>query len=167
MRHRVVARPGLTRKELLLADLTGARQEIMDAAASVSPRQEEQVFLGDWCLRDLVAHLIGWDYTNRDAAEDILGGQVPAFYELRDSDWHSLNYHFVQKFNKGSWSDLLDSARQSQQALIGYLETIPDADLFNDFGVRHAGIKVTIARLLAAEAKDEKKHAAQIREWLR
>ncbi len=138
----------------------------MQAAESLRPGLENEVFLGEWSMRDLVAHLIGWDHANRDAAQDIREGQLPAFYELRDADWRTINRQFVREYNKGSWAELLEAAKQSQARLWEYVGTIPDDELLQDFGVRYNGVRVTIARLLAAEASDEKKHYEQIQEWL-
>jgi hypothetical protein len=48
--------------------------------------------------------------------------------------------------------------------LIEALEALPAGDLSRDYGVRSArGRRVTIAMLFTVEARDERKHAEQIR----
>jgi hypothetical protein len=47
------------------------------------------------------------------------------------------------------------------------VETVPAEELSRDTGVRFRGYKVTIARTLEAEVKDEKVHHAQIEEFAR
>jgi len=44
------------------------------------------------------------------------------------------------------------------------MRTIAAEELDRDTGVRFKGYKVTVARLLQAEAGDERRHAAQIRD---
>jgi hypothetical protein len=55
----------------------------------------------------------------------------------------------------------------SHGELIAYLKTVPAEEFERDRGLRAGRYKVTIARLLRAETDDEKKHCAQIREFLR
>lgn len=50
----------------------------------------------------------------------------------------------------------------SHQNLIDLIQTIPAEEFEQDYGVRYKGYKVTIARLLQAELKDEKVHYTQM-----
>ena len=52
------------RKETLLAGRVETRGKILEAAASLAPVQQDEVFLGVWSVKDWLAHLIGWDITN-------------------------------------------------------------------------------------------------------
>lgn len=42
------------------------RRNSLDAASSPSPERQDEVFLGIWSVKDLLAHLAGWDVTNID-----------------------------------------------------------------------------------------------------
>jgi len=42
------------------------RRKILDAASAPSPEQRDEVFLGIWSVKDLLAHLAGWNVTNID-----------------------------------------------------------------------------------------------------
>ena len=68
------------KKEILLQELRDVRSSILDVSASFSQEEAEQVFVGSWNLLDLLAHLIGWDYTNMEASREILRGEMPSFY---------------------------------------------------------------------------------------
>jgi len=50
------------KKQQLIADLTGARHEVLAAAKGLRPEEQNVPFLGTWSAHDIVAHLIGWDY---------------------------------------------------------------------------------------------------------
>ena len=74
------------RKSQLLDGLQQARNGILAELSSLLPEKRSEVFLGTWSAHDLVAHLIGWDFTNIQAAKDILANLLPQFYAHRDHD---------------------------------------------------------------------------------
>jgi hypothetical protein len=155
------------RKEQVLSNLIEARQRILAEVSKLSEPEQDQVFLGIWSTKDLLAHLMGWDKANLDAAKSVLKGQVPAFYEHRDPDWRSYNAILVKKYKKESMRELLSTAKDSQERLIRFLQTIPPEHFNKDFGVRFRGYKVTIQRLLEAETKDEQAHYQQITDYFK
>ena len=69
-----VAGAAQAKKEGILADLVETREKILDAASSLSPADQDRVFLGVWSVKDLLAHLVGWDFANLEAAQAILAG---------------------------------------------------------------------------------------------
>jgi len=156
------AQSQIRRKDTTLSDLLAARRKILTAVSKLSGAQSGQVFLGIWSVKDLLAHLIGWDETNLRAVKSVLKGQVPSFYEHRDRDWQTYNARLVKKYKKGSFEELLAAAKDSQARLIDFLQTVPPEYFNRDFGVRFRGYKVTIQRLLEAEARDEQVHCQQI-----
>ncbi|MBN1138157.1 MAG: ClbS/DfsB family four-helix bundle protein [Anaerolineae bacterium] len=155
------------KKEEIITALIEARREILDAAALLSAEQQDEVFLGVWSVKDLLAHLVGWDLANLAAADEVLAGQLPAFYAYHDRDWQTYNARLVAQYKKTDWAEMVASVEESHRKLVENVQTIPAEELDRGSGVRFRGWKVTIARLLQAEAGDEKQHAAQIREYWR
>ncbi len=155
-----------TLKLALLADLAAARQAVLTAASTVPSGCEDEAFLDAWSVRDLLAHLIGWDYANRQAAEAVQAGRQPDFYSLIDRDWHTYNSRLVSEYKRGNLSDLIAVARLTHQELLAYLEKLPAEAFRHDYGVRFRGYRVTIERLLRSELGDEHEHARQIENWL-
>ena len=155
------------KKDQIVADLIESRREILDAATRLSPEQQDTVFLGVWSVQDLLAHLVGWDQANLAAAGEVLAGELPAFYAHHDRDWQTYNDILVAQHKKAGWGEMVASVQGSHRELVAYVRTIPAEELDWDRGVRYKGYKVTIARLLQAEAGDERRHAAQIREYWR
>jgi hypothetical protein len=154
------------KKQMLLSSLVEVRQQLLDTASCIPLEQHEQVFLGIWSIRDLLAHLIGWDYSNIEAIKAVSEGRLPAFYAHIDKDWHSYNAHLVSLHKKGTVTDLIKNAQVSQRALVDRLTITPARELFQDNGVRYRGYKVTIARLIEAETEDEEVHSEQIKEFV-
>lgn len=160
-------RSQILRKEKVLSGLIETRQTILATVSSLSDEQRDQVFLGIWSIKDLLAHLIGWDHTNLDAVKSVLDGHVPAFYEHHDRDWKSYNALLVRKYKTDSFQDLLTQAKDSQMQLIAFLQTVPPENFHKDFGVRFRGYKVLVHRLLEAERGDEQTHLQQIIEFFK
>ena len=158
----MATRSQILRKEQVLSDLIETRQKILAEAANLSDDQQDQVFLGIWSVKDLLAHFIGWDETNLHAIKSVLAGQLPSFYEQHDRDWQTHNAMLVKKHKKGSFQKLLATAKDSQKKLIEFLQSVPPENFNKDFGVRFRGYKVTIQRLLEAEREDEQTHLGQI-----
>ncbi len=153
------------KKEQVIAELSEARRGILDAAAMLPAERQDEVFLGVWSVKDLLAHLVGWDLANMEAARAVLAGQLPAFYAHHDRDWQTYNARLVVQHKKADWAEMVAAVEGSHRELIEVVRTIPAEELDKDRGVRFKGYKVTVARLLQAEAGDEKRHAAQIGEF--
>lgn len=153
-------------KEDLITKLSDARQVILGQVAALSPVEQDEVFLGEWSVKDLLVHLIGWDITYVAAVQDLTAGELPSFYSAYDADWATYNRNLVREYKRDDWSKLLVAVRDSHDKLMSTLQAIPEEDYERDFGARYAGTSVTIARLVQAEIKDEREHSKQIREWI-
>ena len=157
----------MQKKDKVISELIQARGKILDAASSLPSARRDEVFLGIWSVKDLLAHLVGWDFANIEAAQAILDGRLPAFYSHYDRDWQTFNAHLVAQYKKDDFAGLLASIKDSHRKLIDFLQTIPAEEFDKDSGLRFKGYKVTLARTLEAEAKDEHDHHAQIQAFAR
>ena len=155
-----------TTKQELLSAVIETSTAVLQAASGLSPEAQDTVFLGIWSIKDLIAHLIGWDFANLAAAQDIQAGKLPEFYAHYDKDWKTFNAESVAKYKREDFEELLALARDSLGQLIEYLESIPTETIEKDFGVRSGtNEKVTILHLLQAELKDGQEHLKQIQEF--
>ncbi len=152
-------------KDRMIADLVTSRQDILDAVRGLSREKQKEVFLGEWSVKEILAHLIGWDRTYVAAVQDLLAEELPSFYSAYDADWVGYNRNLVNEYKRDNWTELLEAVEQSHQELIDFLKTLPGEEFDKDRGVRYNSAPVTIARLLKAEAKDEREHYRQIKEW--
>lgn len=156
-----------THKQEFISGLLETRTSILHAASQLSPAAQDTVFLGIWSVKDLIAHLIGWDFTNLAAAKDIRAGKLPAFYARYDKDWKTYNAELVTQYKRDDFDELLALVRDSHRQLIAYLESLPAEAFERDFGVRSGrGTRVTLARLLQAEWQDEQEHLRQIQDFV-
>jgi hypothetical protein len=153
------------KKDQLISDLIEAQSKLLDAASSLSPAQQDEVFLGVWSVKDLLAHLVGWDLANLESVEAIPTGRLPAFYEHYDHDWATYNAQLVAEYKKDDFAELVSSIEDSHRRLVEVLQTVPAEEFDRDHGVRFKGYKVTIAGTLQAEIDDERTHCTQIEEF--
>jgi uncharacterized damage-inducible protein DinB len=158
----------MNRKEEIIAGLIEARRQILDAVSTLSLEKQDEVFLGSWSVKDLLAHLVGWDYANIDAAKEIRAGKPPHVLEHWDPDWVKYNAELVRRYKRDNWVEQLDTIQQSHKALIEMVRTIPSEDIEKDFGVRStSGANVTVEDFLQFEIEDESRHYQQIQDWLK
>ena len=143
-------------KEAIIRGLKKARRKILDAASKLSPVQQDKVFLGVWSVKDLLAHLAGWDHTNLRAVEEILAGQKPSFWEHYDRDWKSYNAQLVAEYKRDDFAELLALVEESHCKLIDFLQTVPAEQYLK---------KSEIRSLLRVETRDEEKHHQQVEEF--
>jgi hypothetical protein len=137
----------------LIAGLVQARRKILDQVRLLAPDQQDQVFLGEWSVKDLLAHLEGWDHTNRDAVGEILAGRKPGFWVHYDRAWRRYNAQLVAQYRRENLAEMVAEVERSHLALIEYLETIPADEYLK---------RKPIQSLLRAETSDEEEHARQL-----
>jgi len=151
------------RKDELIEALLAARQDVLHAVGHIPPGQEDQPCIGSWSVKDLLAHLIGWDHTNLEAVQQILTGDRPRFFQYFDKDWQTYNARLVSLYRKDSIEALLADAGESHQKLAAFLQSLSAQQVLNGRSSPEHGRSVSIRSLLRAEAKDEQAHAGQVR----
>jgi hypothetical protein len=151
-----VAGAAQAEKEAIISGLVEARREVLNAARQLTAAQQEAVFLGEWSVKELLAHLAGWDDTNIQAVQEILTCHKPSFWQHYDRDWQSYNAQLVADYRRDDFGELLAVVEASHRRLIAFLETLP-ADVYIK--------KRKIGTLLRTEIKDEHEHAEQVGEF--
>jgi DinB superfamily len=128
----------------------------------VPTERRDEPFVGVWDLKELLAHLVGWDRTNLDALHDFLAGRRPAFYDRYDPGWSAYNAELVARYRIDDFDALLDSLVVSQRNVIEGLRVLSAADLTRERAIGRSGRPLTIAGLLRAAIYDEQEHLRQI-----
>ena len=143
------------------------REELLREADAVPPRLRTTPFVGRWNLMDLLAHLIGWDYTNVNAIEELKTGSIPAFYAQYDPGWASYNQQLIDRHGAEDWDELRGALRQSQEAVVGMLRLLTQEELSRELADPGRPRRpVTIAAIVLAAIGDERDHTRQIRAFV-
>jgi hypothetical protein len=154
------------RKSGLISGLRDVRKRILALASSLSLNEQDEIYLGTWSCRDMLAHLAGWDETNKRAASEILEGTLPSFYEHSGKDWAEYNAKLVGEYGRDDFHELLSLVRETHRSMLSFIEDIPASGIWEDRGIRAKGWKVTIGRLLEVEKQDEEEHYSQLKEFI-
>ena len=152
-------------KTALLNDFHANRAAILACARSWPAERVAEVFLGEWCMLDLLAHLSGWDEANREAITAVQVGRLPEFYAHKDTDWRGFNAMHVRNHRHPTLAEQIAEVERTFET-IGTLDGLEAAAFYRDYGVRYKGWKVIVARLVESELHDECTHLEQMKTWL-
>ena len=128
--------------------------------------RRDEACVGVWDLKDLLAHLVGWDRTNLDALHDFVAGRRPAFYGRYNPGWIAYNAELVARYRLDDFNALLDSLAASQRDVVDALCALSDTDLTRERAIGRTGRPLTIAGLLRAAIHDEQEHLRQIEAFI-
>ena len=142
------------------------RELLLVAADAVPPEQRQTPFVGHWNLLDLLAHLVGWDYTNTRAIEELRDGRVPDFYRHYDPGWAAYNQQLIDRYGVEDWQALRESLRLSQGAIVAGLRLLTEEEMTRELSEPGRPRPVSIATILRAAVRDEREHLAQIRAFM-
>ena len=105
---------------------------------SLTPEQLLQP-TGTWAPRDVVAHLIGWNYNIRMGCEDIRSGRIPFYHDDAPNDYRTVNAEFTALYTSTDGDTLLGQLQDASNELRQYFEGTSPADWARDFGPQHYG----------------------------
>ena len=92
----------MSRLDALLEDLEKSFADLEDGIDGLSHEQLVMTFDGDWSVRDILGHIVGWHHEMDDVLERIARGErpVPKGVDYGDSDvW---NARFVETWRNAS-----------------------------------------------------------------
>jgi len=150
--------------EALITEFDRVRAELLYAVATVPSHLRHEPFVGMWDVRDVIAHTVGWDYTNIEALPDFRVGRLPAVFARYDNDWAAINADLVARYRLEGWDALMASLHDSQRAFVDAMRTLSDADLKNVtlWGER----RISLRGMMRAVSRDESEHVQQVRDFL-
>ena len=147
--------------EGLIAEFNRVRDALIDAVSSLPSSLRDKAFVGSWDVKDVVAHTVGWDYTNVEALPDFRAGRLPAFFSDYDLDWAAINASLVERYRLEDWDALLASMTASGRAFVDAMRTLGDSDL--DTAASWGKRRITLRGMMRAVSSDESEHVSQVR----
>jgi hypothetical protein len=145
----------------LLHSLYETRHQIEELLPKIDPGKE--IFPG-WRIKQLLAHITGWDEATIDAlrAHELgLSPSIPAIHSL--NEYNNLTTSTRRDL---SLDQVLVEWRQKRQVLLAILEQMPEERFLESIAVPW-GERTTITRLVEIFSHHEKEHARDIIEWLK
>ena len=139
-----------------IADNAAARSELLQAVDAIPGQRRLETAMGEWSVKDVVAHLIGWQDGYAAALEAAAGGERPSIPGYEDDD--SYNARSVDAARGDSWEQVMGQLRTSREryeAAIRGLRALPED--------RWAAGR-TLHRL-SQMSTHEREHIAEILQW--
>jgi hypothetical protein len=152
----------------LLHSLEVERGRLLEIAESVpASRRDEAGAEGVWSVKQVLAHLAGWDKLYLLFSQKfILGGEQPVVQLSPGEGLNQLNSDFVGKRAAYTWEEQYSELIQVREELMAYLsgltheEWVKRGDYFWPTG------KGRLAELLAFNAYHDHRHADSLAKWL-
>ncbi len=143
-------------------------EHCVEAFAGSVASLDERLFLSkvtSWTVRDIVAHLIGWNRYIVRGARQILRGELP-FYDVDPGpNYSNVNAALVRECADTDRSMLLESLVASTKELTTFLRAVDPDTWDRDFGVRHKGVTLTVKSTVDDLIADYHHHREQLEEF--
>jgi len=138
-------------------------------AKCVSSLPEESFLenLKKWSLRDIVAHLVGWNRYITAGSIQIMRGELPFYDDDPGENFCNVNAELIREHSTKNREKLLEELLSTADGLKQFLESLDTKDWDHDFGVRHNGQIITIKNTVDELIADYLHHTVQIKDWAR
>ncbi|HJW89593.1 MAG TPA: DinB family protein [Anaerolineales bacterium] len=122
--------------------------------------------MSGWSLRDVSAHLIGWNRYILDGCRAISAGLAPSYHADAPNDYRHINAEFVSLYAATDRQALMEELDATLKTLLEYLRGLAAADWEADHGIEYyRGGRATIASSVESLARDYHEHAEEIEAW--
>ena len=143
----------------LLKTLDDEFAGFLDTIDGLSDERMTNVWYGEWSVRDILAHIVGWHREEAGMLERMASGERPwpegSGHPYNDGD--AWNARFVEKWHTASPATILEELKASENAYVAAARLLPE-ERFREGR--------TAYRLLQEGSIDHyREHAAQIRDW--
>ncbi len=143
-------------KNRLIAELDGGRERLTSVLARVESKQE--IYPG-WTVKELLAHIAGWDDASVAALKAHAGGDEPGTPAARGIDFY--NAQTVSTRASLRFAQVSREWEVSRDQLKAAIQEMPAEKLFEPVIFPWAK-EGTIAQLVAILASHEEEHAEEI-----
>jgi hypothetical protein len=140
----------------MLRTLDSEFTAFVDAIDGLRDERMLQVWYGEWSVRDILAHIIGWYRESVAALERIARGERPVPDGVDYSDGDAWNARFVEAWRNASPATVVAELRASKETLAAAARQVLESR-FEEGRAGHRTLTVTIG--------DYQGHAPDIREW--
>ena len=115
----------MSRDELLHA-LNHEFENMMKFVEDLDEAQMTKVWFGDWGVREILAHIAGWNWEMTAALERMARGERPVPEGVDYSDADSWNARFAEEARKLDPEEVLDDLRASKEAFVAAALEVPE-----------------------------------------
>ena len=145
-----------------IEDLETAYAACMETMRSLSAENFLKS-LGDWTVRDIAAHFVGWNRVTLAGCSELREGVQPFYFYDGTNDYRKVNARFFEQFPSSDREELLKEIAVTKDALVNYLKTLDETEWELDTSIVHyRGDPATVARCVDSLIRDYRKHRQEI-----
>lgn len=149
-------------KEKFIERFTEARNKVVKAVADLSDSDLNRPVIGAFSSKDLMAHILEWDWSAINNSKLFLADEEPDFSPDEDND--AFNDIAISIWRNASGSEVLAEFGKSTQAVLNYVNSVTEEELFRDRGLRFEG-KIVNLQWFLGEFDHDLGHAKEIISW--
>ena len=148
-------------KETALQQLDAEYQKLLQAIEGLDESQLTRVWFGEWSVKEIIGHVLGWEREMIGALQRLARGERPVPEGVDYSNSDEWNGKFASAVAPIGVRTVLADWRQAHMNYVKAARTVPD----DRYGERD-GKPQTVNRLLETSGTAHyKEHAADVSEW--
>ena len=147
----------MTPKQELLNQAAREYRAFHESLQGLNEEHLNEVWLGTWSIKDIVAHIVGWHSEMGPALERIARGERPVPEGVSYDDVDAWNAKFVAARRGAEAADLLLELDKSHERFMHQADAVPEE--------RFQPGKTTYKIVDGNSAHHYHEHGEQIREW--
>jgi hypothetical protein len=148
-------------RDFLLDRMDETRSKFEELLPEIDPHKE--IYSG-WTIRDMLAHMTGWDDATIDSLRTHVVGRPPSIAAIRSLD--DYNALTVSSRKDLDYDHVLKEWHHTRQVLRTIIEQLPE-DKFNCPVIVPWGEKTTVTYLVEMFRDHEEEHTREILAWLK
>ena len=147
--------------EAQIARLDRSVEDFIRAVCALEDRSFTSM-INRWSVRDIVAHLVGWNRYIIEGSEQIMTGELPWYDVDPGENYSKINAVVIRQYPSVNRTELVDELRASAAELMDFLRSVDAGDWDRYFGVRHGEETLTIRGTIDDLIADYVHHRRQI-----
>ena len=148
-------------KETALQQLDAEYQQLLQTIEGLDESQLTSVWFGEWSVKEIVGHVLGWEREMAGALKRLARGERPVPEGVDYSNSDEWNGKFASAVAAIGVRTVLANWRQAHMNYVKAARSVPD----DRYGERD-GKPQTVNRLLETSGTAHyKQHAADVSEW--
>lgn len=133
-----------------------AQQQIEDAIARLNDAEARKVWLDRWGVREIVAHIAGWENAMTEALERLARGERPAAEGVDLSDTEGTNDNFAGRAADKNFEQVKMELRQAGEHFVAAVRALP---------IDRIAEGKTGRRIIETMINHPSEHIDQIKDW--